>query len=266
MNFRVRLVAAVVCVLAGVCAFGLETDPKAEEILKKIEAKSAEKKGLDADMTMSMKMMNMKTEGKGHIKTLADGKHFIMDMTMKVMGMEMKTRSVCDGTTMWTETAMPQGKMVQKMSMATMEKMGGGNQQNPLEQVKQMRQQYTFTGVSEGKVQDTTVYILEGVPNPDAAKKAADAAKEAGGEQAAKMAQAQLEMVKKVRVYIGKDDLMFRKLETLDAGGEPIMSMELSNIKLDEKADPELFKYTPPEGAQVMDMDEMMKKMKQGQQ
>src|SRR5205814_1805657 len=52
---------------------------KTEPILKKMEAASAGTQNIEADMSISMKMAQMNTEVKSHIKSMADGKHFIMD-------------------------------------------------------------------------------------------------------------------------------------------------------------------------------------------
>lgn len=245
---------------------------KTEPLLKKMEAAAKDAQSIEADMSMMMKMMAMKQEMKGHFKSLADGKRFSMDMTMNTMGMDMKMHMVADGKTMWSEVDLPAGlpggqggkKMVQKFSMETIAKLGGQASQNPLDQVKQLRKQFLFTDVKEEKLGDVDVYVLEGTMRPELIEQQKRAAEDVAGGQAGAIAAAQMANMKKSRIFIAKSDMMFRKSEVLDDKGEAMMTMEMKNIKLGGKFDEKEFTYAPPAGVEVMDMEEMFKKAREG--
>jgi outer membrane lipoprotein-sorting protein len=181
--------------------------------------------------------------------------------------MKTKMRSVADGKFMWNEIAMPNDqKMIQKYSITFFEKMNGGNGQNPMKMVDDLQSRYIFTDAHEEKLGDTDVYVLEGSLSDELLKKQAAVAEEVGGKMAGQMAMTQMAAMKKTRIYVAKNDLMLRKSEVFDDKGEVIMGVTLSNIKLGEKFDEAQFKYTPPEGANVMDMDDVMKKAREAGQ
>lgn len=233
---------------------------KTEPILKKMEAAITEAKSVAGEMKMLMGMMGQLTEMKATFKSAADGKRFIMDMTIAIGGQEIPSHVVSDGTTMWSELTLPggQGKMVQKFSMATMEKMGGGSQ-NPIHAVKDLRERFVFTNAKEDKLGEVEVYVLEGKLREGLIDKQAKVAEEVGGPMAAQMARAQLEQMDVSRLYIGKKDLLFRKSEVLDRDGKVMIGVELSKMEQGVKIDDAEFKYTPPAGAQIMDMEEQFK-------
>jgi hypothetical protein len=65
----------------------------------------------------------------------------------------------------------------------------------------------------------------------------------------------------KVRIYVGQKDLMCHRYLAYDKAGTEIMDMQMTNIKVNAVLDPALFKYTPPAGANVMDMTKGMPNM-----
>ncbi|MCZ7648846.1 MAG: hypothetical protein M5U26_26910 [Planctomycetota bacterium] len=239
---------------------------KTEPLLAKMTESAAKAQSLEADFEMKMSMMGMQTGGAGHFKGKGDSSKFIMDMTMQVMGQEMKMNMVNDGTTVWIETTMPggQGKMVQKMSGEMMKKLGGQQGGSPMDQVQQMRKTYDFTEVSEDKLGERAVYVLKGKIKANAADEAAKRAEEVGGAQAAAMARAQMQGMDSATIYIDKEDLLVRKLNVLDAQGAAVMEMDMKNMKINVELKEDEFKYTPPEGATVMDVEEMLRKAKEG--
>lgn len=62
--------------------------------------------------------------------------------------------------------------------------------------------------------------------------------------------------MKKARIFIDKKDYMVCKSEVFDARDKPVVTMRFENVKRGVKFSEDLFKYTPPEGVQVMDMEE----------
>jgi hypothetical protein len=234
---------------------------KTEPILKKMLESTVAAKSVEAELDMSMKMMNMNTVMKGHFKGTGDGKKMVMDMNIGVAGQMIPAHIVGDGTNFWSEITMPGGgqKMVQKFSAATMEKMGGGSQ-NPLQGVKELRDRFVFTDVKDEKLGDADVFVLEGRIKEGVVERQTKIAEEIGGAVAAQAARQQLELMDRSRIYVDKKTYMVRKSEVMDAGGQVIVSIELNDIKLDTELDDKVFHYTPPGNAQVMDMEEQFKK------
>jgi hypothetical protein len=212
---------------------------------------------------MTMGMMGMKVDMKATFKTTADGKRFVMDMTVKAGDQEIPAHAVGDGENMWSELTMPnkQGKIVQKFSMKTLEKMGGGSQ-NPLGAVKELRERFAFTDAKEEKLGDTEVYVLEGRLREGIVERCVKNAGDVAGAQSAAMTRAQLESMDKARIYVRKDEMMFVKSEVFGRDGSVVVGIELSNLKRDIKIDEAEFKYTPPAGVQVMDMEEQFKTLR----
>ncbi|HYF49785.1 MAG TPA: hypothetical protein VEJ63_10290 [Planctomycetota bacterium] len=236
---------------------------KTEPILKKMEAASGAK-NMEGDMKMTMNMMGMTMEMKGHYVGLADAKHFTLDATTSVMGQDIKMNMVADGKDVWTEVqppGMPQ-KMVQKYSLETMEKMGGMQGSTPAQAVQDLRKRYVFTAVKDDKLGTEEVHVLEGSLNQDFVEEHMKKMEELAGKMAADMTREQVEKMKKSRIYVAKSDMIFRKIEALDDAGDPIMTLEMSNMKLGEKYDDAKFKYTPPKDAQIQDMDEALRMAK----
>lgn len=236
---------------------------KTEPILKKMLSATLESRNIEADMEMKMKMMNTEAVMKGHFKGTGDGKKLKMDMAATIAGQPMPMRVVGDGTNFWSEITAGDKKIVQKFSQSTMEKMGGGSQ-NPLQGVKELRDRFIFTDVSDGKIDDMDVYVLEGRIREGVVDAQAKAAGEIGGPMAAQMTRAQLELMDRSKIYVDKKTFLVRKSEVLDVQGQVIISVDLTNIKVDAPLDENEFRYAPPSGVKVMDMDEQMKALRAG--
>jgi outer membrane lipoprotein-sorting protein len=73
-----------------------------------------------------------------------------------------------------------------------------------------------------------------------------------------------------MEIWIGAKNGLLRKMLMLNEKGKEMMSQSYSNIQTNVKIDDSRFKFTPPEGAQVMDMTEMtinmIKQMKEKQE
>ena len=99
--------------------------------------------------------------------------------------------------------------------------------------------QYQFTGIE--KLNGVDVYVLEGTP-----KAAVAAAQKPGTVGAATGAQ---------RVCIGKSDgFIYEMSQHYKDSGKPIRGVEFHNVQFNTNIDDELFRYTPPPGASVVDM------------
>jgi hypothetical protein len=108
------------------------------------------------------------------------------------------------------------------------------------------------------------VYVLEGRIREGVVDAQAKAAGEIGGPMAAQMTRAQLELMDRSKIYVDKKTFLVRKSEVLDVQGQVIISVDLTNIKVDAPLDESEFRYAPPSGVKVMDMDEQMKALRAG--
>ncbi len=203
-----------------------------------------------ADYTMTMEMnqggMAMSMEGSGDM-TYSDATHMMLnvDMSMKMpgsdQGMNMKMKTIADGTNTWTEMDNPMmGKQVMKMdiakaqAMAEEQGMSSNPGQSPLEQIKQLQEYFDFkvAGKSDGKVR------LEGVVKADAPAQI---------QEAGPMAEGLVIML----------DEKTSMLDAFEMGpvGAPVMVMSMSNYKKLSASDvpASMFTYEPPAGVTVID-------------
>jgi outer membrane lipoprotein-sorting protein len=222
-----------------------KSEPKAgsistDELLAKLAKSEAEVKSLESDMKMSMKMGAQSMSMTGHMATqpvMKDGKRTGMLMNMKQqMSMgdagEMNTLVVCDGEFLWAETRHPAlGVMVTK-NKPDPAKMQSGD-------TEQLRERYTLKYVGDEDFDGQKMWVLEGV------LKATAAAAAAPGQQGDP---------EKIRAFIGQKDSIVHRIIAFDKAGTEMMDMQMSNVKVNAKVDPALFKYTPPADAKVMDM------------
>jgi outer membrane lipoprotein-sorting protein len=226
-----------------------------EDILAKLSANEATVKSFDADVKSIMKMMPG-MEMSGHIAVqsiVKDGKRagslMNMKQSMKMGEMTIAMVMVCDGEFVWTESQTPGGVMVMKMKFDPTQQQTGDT--------STLRDSYDLKLVGEEEFDGQQMWILEGTPKAKAAPaKAEVAAKDAAGMDPPTQ-------TGKSHFYIGQKDLMTHRVITFDkASGKEMADIQFTNIKLNPKLDPSLFKYTPPEGANVMDMTKGMPVMK----
>jgi outer membrane lipoprotein-sorting protein len=235
---RKAMLGAALCLVcvARVCT---AADMTPGQVLEKMALAAKDIKSMEADMAMTMAAQG--AESKGRYKGEPESARFVINMDVKAMGADMKMNMVSDGKNMWIHMIMQGQNIVMKGSVEQMKKMGGGGSQNPLEQIKQLEKEFDFKAVKEEQVGGRAAYVLEG-----GVKENAEIKKQAPN-------------VKSARIFVDKQDWMVRKTEVLDDQGKSAMVIELANLKTNIKIDEALFTFTPPEGAQVMDMGEMMK-------
>jgi outer membrane lipoprotein-sorting protein len=238
-----------------------------DEVLALLNKNEATVKNFEADVKISAKAAGQAVESTGHMvaqPVVKDGKRGVSLMNMKqkmtVAGMAMETLMVCDGEFIWTETRNPQiGVMVTKNKIDPTKQQTGD--------AHELQDQYDLKLVGEEEFDSQKTWILEGTPKAKPADKAAD--KTAAGAPSMDPAA----QVGKVRINVGQTDNMTRRVRTYDKADQEVSDMQMTNIKLNGTLDPALFKYTPPEGAMIMDltkgmpnMQDMMKNMPKGDQ
>jgi outer membrane lipoprotein-sorting protein len=197
--------------------------------------------GQSADLTMTGKV------------TYGDERHLRMDfnMTMAMAGaaMEMKALSVADGETMWMDVESPMmgGRQVMKVALdrvGDLDKAGGGGMgggsMDPMSQIRELTEKYDFqvTDVSGGRVTLTAELNAEQMKEMTQGQGSADAGK----------------------LTLVIDEKTGVPLEFSMGGATPFVTMQLSNAVFHEPGSlPEdFFTYVPPEGAMVVDLEQMM--------
>ncbi len=256
------------CALLCAALFCLPTfagsDAKSTEWLEKM-AKVYVDMPFSMDYTGEMSMNQMgqsisiKLDGNMIAKTQKEqAATMSMQMAMPQQGnMDMKAKYVLDGTMMWTEMQMPQsmGGMVQvtKMSLAKLDEMKaqagmpgmmGGGPMDPAEMVKGLQKQmdFVFKGIKDGKV------TLE-------AKMTQEAAKNMGLANG----QSTIEDMS-MTVTLDEKNIFPAKMAvnmTSTDGQQVPFVFTFKNFKKMSSVDDALFTYTPPEGAMVIDGDQM---------
>ena len=213
-------------------------DTKTEELIKDIESKVSAITSYRADIVMKMEMMGqtMSHEGKMSYK-----KPDMIRLEMKMdKPMPMTTITVSDGNISYQY--MPEMKMVQKVNLKEIGDLPSADGQNSCDLSK------PFNGV----VKDTIKYageeeldgkktsVLEGKPITSPGVEIP---------------------FQKFKLWIGIEDGVLRKMAGFNGDGKEVMSQELKNIELNPVFAEDTFRFTPPEGVQVLDMTESIKSM-----
>jgi len=229
-----------------------------DEILKNIESKTRNIRSYTADMTITVEMMGQEMITEGEI-IFKKPEKMRMEMSSNMFP-QSKMMVISDGQTMWTY--MPAMNMVQKMDLARMKKelsefyriedileqqtKQSGDMLNPLKGFN--RDSIKFVGI-EQTAQGKT-YTLE----VDFPEKMLDTRAQQWGFTPSK-----------AKFWILEDNGVAVKMDIYTQTGNKMMSQEYKNIKLNPKISDSMFVFSPPEGAQVMDMTDatinMMKNM-----
>lgn len=239
---------------APVAAQAPKDPAKATAALERAMGKLAAKKDspMSFDMEMSMSMMGMQMKGAGKI-FVSGGKQQRMEQTMEGPGMPsgIKITIVNDGETVWMLQAMPgMGNMVMKGSVAEYEKMqksggglSGGTSMDPMSKIKELTKSVTFDTLEETVADDATVWAVSGDLDP--------------AKMPAQMKQ--LPGVKRMRLLFSKENDWPVGESFLNVKGEPVVTTRTKNFNFEPKFEESTFKFTPPEGAQVMNLADLMR-------
>lgn len=243
----VSMLLAVV-VLASIPLWASEAtgSEDAKAILDKIQQAAGEMNSFEADMSMSMSVMNQPMNMTGHMAVL---KPDLMRMTM-TMPPQGDMQIVSDGATMWTY--IPMMNMVQKIDASVMKQapgMGGPGAQmeDPTKTIQQM-DPATVQFLGEEMCDGQTCYVIEGALPQQA--------KQMGGQF----------VPEKMKAWAAQADGIPRKIEMMDSSGTPMMTMTFTNVKINTEFPENHFTFTPPPGAQIMDMTETIRSMMKQQQ
>ena len=146
---------------------------------------------------------------------------------------------VSDGVVVWLHLRKRGAEKVtvRKVAAETV-KMGLGSWAREMNGENQKRwERFELTVVGEDEIEGQKMYVLEGKSKTD---------RKTGRPEQSK------------KVWVGQEDLFVHRDVTTRAQKDPtkpwVRTVEFTGIKVDQKVDPELFKYTPPKGVQVQDM------------
>jgi len=239
----ILLVPVVILMPTAVWASETQDAGDAKAALEKVQQAAEGITSFEADMKISMSVMNQPMEMVGHIVVLKPDR-MRMKMTVPPQG-EMEI--VSDGTTTWTY--MPMMNLVQKIDNAAIKQMpgmggppGGGQMNDPSKALEQLDPD-TLRLVGEETVDGQACYVFEG-----------DLPEQARG-MAPQFAP------QKMKVWLAQADSLSRKMEGYGSDGTTMMTMTFANVKTNVQLAEDHFTFTPPPGAQVMDMSQAVQSM-----
>ncbi len=211
-----------------------------EEAEKQITAKLKEVRSITADMKMTMKIeqpyqMSMQMNGK-MAAMYHDDKYYVkqdtntetnIKMGEQEQSMKGTTSTVVDGEFEYTVVDQMGMKQAIKRKISEVPSIGAGY-------FEQLKKQYDLKRVETKDVDGAKHWVVYGemkeAPPP-------------GGPAP-----------KEFAFFFRESDGVMSRMQATNDAGEPFMTMQLDNIKVNEKLDRAQFKFVAPEGVTVMDM------------
>jgi outer membrane lipoprotein-sorting protein len=238
MNVWVRRTTAL---LALAAVTGLTMADSVEEVEKKIKKAGESVQSAQSKMKMTIKMeqagQNVNADGTGMMEfAKKDGKdcyrvEIKTEMRMKMgeqeMKMEQEVLTVCDGEFAWSLSSQMGQKMVTKQHPGDADMNPGAEHT-----FKQLRESYELEMLADEKVNGADAWVIQGTPKKDSS---------AG-------------QMGKVRYSFNQENGLLVKMVTDDQAGNPAITIEFTDIKLNPSIDASRFKFEAPDGVQVMDM------------
>lgn len=219
------------------------------------------KRDMSADLDIALSMMGMDIKGTGKQMTSKDGRmRMEMNIEMPMGAGIMKQLVVNDGKFIWQaqdnpmmggqtqiiKSTVDEAKEQSKKSGAGV--MGGGSTSGDGEtQLAEMQKQFDFDTVEEDLTIDGKAFwAVSGDIKKDALKGMG-----AGNPMAG--------MMKRSRVLFTKESDLFSGFEMLNSTGQRVMTMTYKNINIEPKFPEDAFVYTPPAGAKIQTMADLMR-------
>lgn len=229
-----------------------------EEVLKSVVEASASIKTWSADVEMRMKMGGVEIHSNGEM--FGSGNRVVSDLAMEIMGQLIEVKSVLgDDGIQWTETKSMGNTQIIKLDMNVLDEPndgssptpGGSGQsktQDPSKMFEELGKIYDMTLMGNEVVDGVDAYVFEGTIKEEAKNKLDPS----GNMETMGMAPS------KIRVVLGAKDGFIRQLNQINSEGVSYMSMTYSAIQVNPPIDDSVFRYTPPEGANVIDGSKML--------
>lgn len=248
---RLTLICGLLIIALCIGANFAQADQKTEELIAKLEAKAKTINSYRADSTMQMEMFGKKMVYTGTLAFKKPDKSR-MEMNTKLGNMDMKQFIISDGKTMWTYQ--PHMNTVQKIDLEKIiaetgddSRQRNGDPSDPFQSLNRDSIVYVRTDKIDGK----DVHIFKGNPL-------------SSGTENMPLIPSKLE------IGLNADSGMLSRMAMFNKEGKEMMSQHYSNIRLNTNIPDSEFDFTPPEGAQVLDITEstlkMMKQIRGGEQ
>lgn len=221
---------ACLAILASVATASAET---LEDVEKKLTEKFQKHTSLSADMKMTMQMApGMSAESAGTMEfMLHDGKERFrseIKMTMSHSGQTMESHMVStfDGENAYTINEMMGQKQVIRTKPSQVAGRAGGSAF-----WADLKRENTLTLLPDENVDGAPTYVVQGTPKQPLPQGPSS-----------------------TKYYFDKSRGMMIKMVGLNTAGETLMSVTITNIKLNPKLDPSRFEFKPEPGTNVIDM------------
>lgn len=240
-NRRCRRVAGLALGLALTTA--LAADNGFDEAVAAIGAKAAQVRSYQADLSVNISMMGQTMVSTGRMVFRSPDLSYT-EMETDVGAMKMKQIMVSDGKWMWVHQ--PAMNMIMKIDMARVAaetkgarppgvaNAGNTDLTKPLQMLDPATAKLLRTETLDG----VQAYVFEGTPPQGVARMQGPF------------------MPARVQVWVGVADGLTRKVAMLDKEGKEAMTQTFSNLVINKDYPDAQFRFTPPPGAQVMDMTE----------
>lgn len=232
-------VSLVSCLAAVMCLAGSVRADELDAAEKQIISKFREHRSVIATVTKKMEAKQDKSEikwtGEGKYEFVQKGEkspyRLEMSETMEITGNVKLTNKVTsleigDGETV--STLKDQSLAGKRVTKAAQDAMKGWNVPALL---GVLRKEYNLKLLPEAKVGETSVFAIEAFPKVPRAGHG----------------------LKKTVYSFARDTGVLLKIAQLDDSGVETESLTFSDIKLNEKIDPDRFKFVAPEGVPVND-------------
>jgi outer membrane lipoprotein-sorting protein len=254
------LTASVLVGLVAAAAARAQAPATPEEVIHFVTAKTAAYRTVSSEFSQTIHMLGapMAITGKLHVKQPG---LLRMQMNLPMFGQQGALLMLMDANQiMWQEMDLLGQRQIMKADMARAWAAAAGEDRkqadfaelmDPARQWKQVLQVMNLNLLPQTELRGQPMYVLEGRPKPDAA----------GKPHAPGMAGS----FGRVVYHFGKQDGYLHKFEQFDlTGANAVLTMELLNPVFNAALSDELFRYTPPEDARVMDITEMIRSQLEG--
>lgn len=261
MTMKIRRLLITVMMLAAAMTGRATDEPlTADAVLTQVATKLEACQTWSADFHQTMDMMGGQMKFTGHM-AFKQPRRMRMEMDMPMMGQPGKMLMVLgEDLWMWQQMEIAGQQQVVKINMAVvlsnaMAQAGMDvdplKMMNPGRQWEQTKKFTNYTLLPDATLDGQPMWVIEGAWKEGAATNRTVAA--------------QVAVIGKSRLYVGKKDAFVHKTEMFDkANTKVVMTMEFTNLKLNEDLADSLFQYQPPAGARVMDMTSMAGQMNPG--
>jgi len=238
----------------------------AQIFLDKARKTLAEKPGFAADIAYNINLAAQPIETLAKYRGTSTGEHFFMESLVKIADQHSPQRLVSDGTHVWFEIgSIAEGATdTKKMLWATFlasQRFGWSTTPHPLLEVWHLSQDFDLIERSEHDFDGIAAVVLEGPAREDLAE-----VQKRNEDLGGMCGRTPLFEVKRVRLFLGKDDLLPRRIEWLPAKGEPIAELSITNIERNPPPKDDQYTYTLPDHAIEQDVDESLQAIKKMQE